>query len=48
MALPGHHSHHPDERRLERERAEYCIGDEALVPSDVVRRTFLDRGFEPK
>lgn len=47
MTLPRRHSHRPNERRLERERAEYALADRLLVPSDAVRATFLERGYGP-
>lgn len=47
MTLPAHHSHRPNDRRLALERAEYALAAKLLVPSDAVRRTFLDRGFGP-
>jgi glycosyltransferase involved in cell wall biosynthesis len=37
-----------DERRLAREEREYRAADFLLCPSDFVRDTFLDRGFDPE
>ena len=45
IKLPSSYSHFPDQKRLDREEAEYQLADRILVPSDFVYRTFKDRGF---
>ncbi len=47
VPLPRDHHHRHDDRRLERELAEFAEVDFLLVPSAYVERTFLERGHPP-
>jgi glycosyltransferase involved in cell wall biosynthesis len=42
------HSHTPDADALALEEAEFQAADVLAAPSEFVRRTFLDRGFDPE
>jgi glycosyltransferase involved in cell wall biosynthesis len=48
IELPRNHSHRMNTARLEREEREYEVTQRLLVPSDPVRRSFLERGFAPE
>ena len=48
LELAGGHSHSPDPRALDLEEREYAAVDNVAVPSEFVRRTFLERGFAPE
>jgi glycosyltransferase involved in cell wall biosynthesis len=48
IELPRGHSHKMNTSRLAQEVAEYEVSHRLLVPSDPVRRSFLDRGFSPE
>jgi glycosyltransferase involved in cell wall biosynthesis len=48
IELPRNHSHRMNAARLQREEREYEVTQRLLVPSDPVRRSFLERGFAPE
>jgi glycosyltransferase involved in cell wall biosynthesis len=47
ISVPASHTHASNPERLAREEAEYRMAEKLLCPSEVVARTFLDRGFPP-
>jgi glycosyltransferase involved in cell wall biosynthesis len=47
VPLPPDHEHAFNSRILEREEEEYALADSILCPSEFVRQTFLEAGFDP-
>jgi glycosyltransferase involved in cell wall biosynthesis len=45
IELPKGHSHRMNTKRLEHEESEYSACSRLLVPSDHVKKTFVDRGY---